>query len=1069
MNRGDLTVALKILTDLGTAQKDLAGIEQALGRINAASGKSGSAGVDDLAASARSAAEAAQVAAGAQEALATSAQRVQPAKVDALAQADRSAAEAAQAAAAAHEKLEAAAQRVQPGKMNDLAQVNRQAAEAARTATTTQEQLANATAQAGRVAPAAAARLGEVGMSAKQTAMAMRQLPMQITDITTSLAGGMPLWLVAIQQGGQIRDSFGGIGPALRGVASMITVSSVAIAAGVATVGALALAYKQGSDEGTRFANTLVASGNYAGTSAGQMGDLAREIDGINGTRAKAAEALNAMAASGAITAGSMRDIGIAAVAMSDATGRAVGEIVDEFARLAREPAAASAKLNEQYRYLTASVYEQIRALESQGNTTAAAELAMNAYADTMRTRAAEIVSNMGPIESAWAALKRNAAEAWDAMLGIGREASLSEQLEQARARASGASPRWFMSQADANLEVKVLEAAVEAERKRTEEEGRRAQAEAAAVTAVAAIARQKEAVLTQQQRLNKALTEYRDNLDKVRAANPQSALLDPAEVAKTEAAIREQYTPKTPKPKANPVDTAYQSQLQTLTMARVEAEQRLQNVQEGVAAAEERAITRLDAWLAVNRNALKLDDERVATLRRLAEQTDAANKATADLIETKRRDERITAGLADVNTRTQQLSGNAADAAIAHAEERWRKLRTDLTAAGNTEGLVSLDKLLGLERTTVKLAEVQQAIDKVLAAQGRDESSVSAQREAGLLTELEARERLLDIHRQTYDELQRLRPVLEELSLQPGAVGESAAAALQQLDTQATRLQATTSLLHSTLKDGLTTGFREALVGLAEGTMTLREAVHALASTVAESLIDMAAQDLAQRAAGGLMSVLPGAGGSDLNSGAAAVTSSAATLSAAGATLVTGAAAIEAAAASLAAASGTTAAAGASSGSSSSGGWVSAIVGLLAGFSDGGYTGPGGKYEPAGVVHRGEHVTRAAVVSQPGARAFLDDFNALGMTALERWAGLPGYADGGLVTAPAQRNSTVPAGYQPARPASTATNVSLSQRLMPVLDDDLIGDALMGPRGEEVLTLHITRNPAKFRQLLGV
>ena len=39
--------------------------------------------------------------------------------------------------------------------------------------------------------------------------MAMRQLPAQITDVVTSLASGMPVWLVAIQQGGQIKDMYG--------------------------------------------------------------------------------------------------------------------------------------------------------------------------------------------------------------------------------------------------------------------------------------------------------------------------------------------------------------------------------------------------------------------------------------------------------------------------------------------------------------------------------------------------------------------------------------------------------------------------------------------------------------------------------------------------------------------------------------------------------------------------------------------------------------------------------------------------------------------------------------------
>lgn len=61
-------------------------------------------------------------------------------------------------------------------------------------------------------------------------------------------------------------------------------------------------------------------------------------------------------------------------------------------------------------------------------------------------------------------------------------------------------------------------------------------------------------------------------------------------------------------------------------------------------------------------------------------------------------------------------------------------------------------------------------------------------------------------------------------------------------------------------------------------------------------------------------------------------------------------------------------------------------------GFASGGYTGAGSKYQPAGIVHAEEFVHRREVVRQPGALAFLEDFNRRGMAALR------GYADGGLV-----------------------------------------------------------------------
>lgn len=64
-------------------------------------------------------------------------------------------------------------------------------------------------------------------------------------------------------------------------------------------------------------------------------------------------------------------------------------------------------------------------------------------------------------------------------------------------------------------------------------------------------------------------------------------------------------------------------------------------------------------------------------------------------------------------------------------------------------------------------------------------------------------------------------------------------------------------------------------------------------------------------------------------------------------------------------------------------------------GFSGGGWTGPGGKFEPAGVVHGGEFVQTQERMREPGALAFMWDFHRRGMGALQDWRG---YANGGLV-----------------------------------------------------------------------
>lgn len=62
-------------------------------------------------------------------------------------------------------------------------------------------------------------------------------------------------------------------------------------------------------------------------------------------------------------------------------------------------------------------------------------------------------------------------------------------------------------------------------------------------------------------------------------------------------------------------------------------------------------------------------------------------------------------------------------------------------------------------------------------------------------------------------------------------------------------------------------------------------------------------------------------------------------------------------------------------------------------GFSAGGYTGPGGKYQPAGIVHAGEFVIPQHIVRQPGVLSMLSRMLHTGRFDF------PGYSSGGLVS----------------------------------------------------------------------
>lgn len=125
--------------------------------------------------------------------------------------------------------------------------LQQQAAAAGKTA---QELLEMKAAQLGVSAQAAPliAQLGQqsnkmnlAGLSAGQYSQAMKMLPAQITDVVTSLASGMPVWLVAIQQGGQIKDSFGGIGNTFKVLLSYLNPFRVGLGLAAAGLGALAI------------------------------------------------------------------------------------------------------------------------------------------------------------------------------------------------------------------------------------------------------------------------------------------------------------------------------------------------------------------------------------------------------------------------------------------------------------------------------------------------------------------------------------------------------------------------------------------------------------------------------------------------------------------------------------------------------------------------------------------------------------------------------------------------------------------------------------------------------------
>ncbi|MEG6358240.1 phage tail tape measure protein [Enterobacter hormaechei] len=285
----------------------------------------------------------------------------------------------------------------------------------------------------------AAAR--RAGISVGQYSAAMRTLPAQFTDIATQLAGGQSPFLILLQQGGQIKDQFGGVKGALTGVGDylrtligFINPVTVGIGGLVVGLGAIAVAWYKGSQEAGDFNKQLILTGNYSARSASQLADLAQKIGGSSGKVAAAARTLAEVVGAGTFKTDQLETVTRAALAMQEATGQSVDTTIKNFQKLYASPTKAAEDLNSTLHFLTSSQYDYISSLERRGEKEDAAEAAAKAYSQAEQRRSQQILDNMGLIERAAGSVSKALKGMWDELLNIGRPDAPNDMLRKMQA-----------------------------------------------------------------------------------------------------------------------------------------------------------------------------------------------------------------------------------------------------------------------------------------------------------------------------------------------------------------------------------------------------------------------------------------------------------------------------------------------------------------------------------------------------------------------------------------------------------------------------------------------------------
>ncbi|HBY9796756.1 TPA: phage tail tape-measure protein [Klebsiella pneumoniae] len=912
------------------------------------------------------------------------------------------------------------------------------------------------------------AAMSKGGISAGQYAQAMRYLPMQITDVVTSLASGMPVWLVAIQQGGQIKDSFGGVGNTFKALLSIITPARLAMGGLVGIVAAAGIAAVSAMNDQDEFNRSIQKTGNYAGVTSGELEQMAQQGGQLRGNYSQVRDILNGLVSSGRFTGETLTSVAQAATLMAELSGDSADQVVSNFLKMSDSATTWAANTNQQYHFLDLETYQRIQSLEDQGRKEEAIELASQAFKRASEERLRTMEQQLNRAARAWNNVKIAATGAWESFkdkaggaLGLDAPADeLTDKIKELEAKiaAAGSDTEVAMQPREYQESVKrykedlaVLKEKQQAEEKAIAAEAKRKQTDAESIAAAEKLQKLWKGNRSELEKEADAVEETRKNYETLWKSASGRDMLQSRGVTSTDGknfSGGQWETDTKALDKSGQKAEQYNKQLQqTLNqkkaiteLDRVEAEIRNGTLSSATKAQQDEAratAKKIDAANAANKatkegqslakqqetsnkNFVKQLEDQAAKRTQGAAATRAQEIATRNLTaEQRRQAEAANAAITAQEFKGQNLqlqleymrdTGDTAGASMLELQNRVSDLRREFEASGNTEGLNWLDKLLPVAETKIRVDDLKKQLDDLFTWQSQQETSIQAQVQGGLLNEIQGRQRLVQLHQEVGDKIKGYLPQLKEMATAPGEAGDKIREMIRQLEEELGKLNQAGNELTQAFRDGLQSGIESSLMGLAKGTMNLRDAVKNLALTIINSMAQLAAQQLAQMATSSLIGSSGGIGG---------------------------------------------------------------LLGSVFAADGGQVRGPGSTTSDSipAMLSDQEFVTRAAVVQQPGALDFLHAFNRHGMAAVEGWLPRVRHATGGLAGIPAQ-NMPVPASVPEtamATPAAASQQpISLQQQL--VLDPSEVYTAgAQTLAGQRQFTTSLKAQVPTLKQWLGL
>lgn len=771
-------------------------------------------------------------------------------------------------------------------------------------------------------------------ISEGQLRAARAQTPAQLQDFFIQVQGGQSPLTALLQQGSQLQGAYGSVGAAIKGVGASIASIINPLTVSAAALAAVGVAAYQGASELEGLNKALITSGNSVGLTGQALQDMASQLDDLKGvTTGGAVEALAQFASTGAFTGEQLKIATTAALQWQVATGAAVEDTVKQFVKLSEDPVKAILDLNTQMGFLTESQIQVIQSLVQVGDQAGAADAAIRAFADAVESRSAQVVENAGYMEKAWRGVKSAVSEAWDALKAIGRDDTATEQIRRLQSNIKGlqegSGVYKGVSDADRKRVIAQFQAQIDALQKVSDKAaaGTGEGQTPAQRRALEANAKLREENARAEESAAKSSENLQTRLEAVRTALHRKGVTDRAAIDKAVALETTRFNAQQSKKVSSSAGGGSTSDggLNSARMAAVKAE----------ASAERDAIAQQTQQLKSQYDAREVSaNTYYARLRELAQQSAEVEVAS------------IQKQIAVLNEQTgARVKSGAIAVQIASLEQQATKARE---AGASRVKLISDEEAAAAKKRTDSMLAYRAALEQATQAMRQDFEAMATRVGMGE-RQYEIESRVNDVLREKAKRLRDIALAEQSGKLAPEEATSNRSAAEDEARKQVEVIREGYRALDAEQADalnGLSAGLANyaqesantagqiqsalggALTGLEDVFVDFATTGKASFKDLANSIIADLARIAAKQAIAGLFGNLLGGNG---------------------------------------------------------GGATSALSGI-AGFAAGGYTGPGGKYEPRGVVHAGEVVWSQADVARAG-----------GVAAVEAMRmGAKGYAGGG-------------------------------------------------------------------------